>query len=163
VSNIGSDHSPATFEQKNIERQEHWEIPDGITGTQTLMPLLLSEGVHKRGLPLERFAQLTSTAAAKMFGLYPTKGAIRIGADADFAIANLEDRWTLTPDVLLYKCPWTPNDGTEVHGRIVRTIVRGSTVFCDSELVATPGFGRYLHGMEITERREPRVLEVAAS
>jgi allantoinase len=159
VSNLGSDHSPATFEQKSTERQEHWDIPDGITGTQTLMPLLLSEGVHKRGLPLERFAQLTSTAAAKMFGLYPHKGSIRIGADADFAIADLEERWTLTPEVLRYKCPWSPNAGTEIQGRIVRTILRGRTVFCDGELVGPPGFGRFLHGMEIAERREPRVLE----
>lgn len=156
VSNIGSDHSPATFEQKDITGQEHWEIPDGITGTQTLMPLLLSEGVHRRGLPLERFAQLTSTAAAKMFGLYPCKGAIRVGADADFAIADLNDRWTLTSDVLLYKCPWTPNEGTEVQGRIVRTVVRGTTVFCDGELVADAGFGQYLHASEIAERRSRR-------
>ena len=160
VSNIGSDHSPGTFEDKDSDRHEHWDIPDGITGTQTLMPLLLSEGVYKRGLPLERFAQLTSTTAAKMFGLYPRKGAIRVGADADFAIADLAERWTLTPDLLLYKCPWTPNAGAEVHGRIVRTIVRGTTVFRDGELVAGPGVGRFMHGMEITERREPQLLEV---
>jgi allantoinase len=164
VSNVGSDHSPATFEQKSIERHEHWDTPDGITGTQTLMALLLSEGVHKRGLALERFAQLTSTAAAKMFGLYPRKGAIRVGADADFAIADLQARWTLTPDALRYKCAWSPNEGTEIRGRIVRTIVRGRTVFCDGELVGPPGFGRYLHGMEVaSQRREPRVVKAAGS
>jgi allantoinase len=154
VTNIGSDHSPATFEQKDLARQEHWDVPDGITGTQTLMPLLLSEGVHKRGLALEDFARLTATAAAKMFGLYPRKGAIRVGADADFAIADLEARWTLTPDVLLYKCPWSPNEGTELRGRIVRTIVRGTTVFHDGELVGEAGAGDFLHGMELAEERE---------
>lgn len=162
IRNIGSDHSPATFEQKDLGRSEHWDIPDGITGTQTLMAVLLSEGVHKRGLSLERFAQLTSTAAAKMFGLYPRKGAIRVGADADFAIADLEDRWTLTPDVLLYKCPWTPHEGTEIQGRIVRTVVRGATVFHDGRLVAAPGSGSYLHGMELAEDQAARPLEVTS-
>jgi allantoinase len=153
VSNIGSDHSPATFEQKDLARHQHWDVPDGITGTQTLMPLLLSEGVHRRGLPLADFARLTSTAAARMFGLYPRKGAIRVGADADFAIADLEARWMITPEELLYKCPWSPNEGTVVRGRIVRTIVRGTTVFCDGELVGDPGAGAFLHGMELAEAR----------
>jgi allantoinase len=163
VGNIGSDHSPATFDQKDLARHEHWDIPDGITGTQTLMALLLSEGVHKRGLALEQFARLTATAAAKMFGLYPRKGAIRVGADADFAIADLEARWTIAPDRLLYKCPWSPNDGTEVRGEIVRTIIRGTTVFHDGELVGEPGTGAFLHGMELADERESaqrRGLEV---
>ena len=163
VSNIGSDHSPATFEQKDLGRHDHWEIPDGITGTQTLMPLLLSEGVHKRGLALEDFARLTATAAAKMFGLYPRKGTIRVGADADFAIADLEARWTITRDRLLYKCPWSPNEGTAVRGDIVRTIVRGTTVYHDGEVVGEAGTGVFLHGMELAEERESaqrRGLEV---
>lgn len=157
VDNIGSDHSPATFAQKDLSAHEHWDIPDGITGTQTLMPLLLSEGVHKRGLPLERFAALTATAAAKMFGLYPRKGSIRVGADADLAIADLDARWTISPEALLYKCPWSPNEGTEVTGKIVRTIVRGTTVFGDGEIVGEPGHGTFLHGMELAERRAPEV------
>ena len=118
-----SSSSPATFDQKDLARHEHWDIPDGITGTQTLMALLLSEGVHKRGLSLEHFARLTATAAAKMFGLYPRKGAIRVGADADFAIADLEARWTLAPDRLLYKCPWSPNEGAEVRPQTPDSIV----------------------------------------
>jgi allantoinase len=153
VDNIGSDHSPGTFEDKRVG--EHWDIPDGITGTQTLMALMLSEGVNRRGLALERFAELTATAAAKHFGLYPRKGAIRVGADADFAFADLDAQWTLTADELLYKCPWSPNAGTEMHGRFVRTIVRGTTVYADGELVAEPGTGSFLHGAELG-----RVLEV---
>ena len=159
VSNVGSDHSPATFAQKDLDRHDHWDIPDGITGTQTLMPLLLSEGVHKRGLSLGRFAELTATNAAKMFGLYPRKGAIRIGADADFAVIDLARCWTLAPEVLRYKCPWTPHEGTEIRGRIVRTIVRGTTVFSEDELLGPPGHGRYLHGRELAEECEALALE----
>jgi dihydroorotase-like cyclic amidohydrolase len=89
-----------------------------------------------------------------MFGLYPRKGAIRVGADADFAIADLEARWKITPDRLLYKCPWSPNEGTDVRGEIVHTIVRGATVYRDGDLVGQPGAGAFLHGMELAEELE---------
>lgn len=153
VSNIGSDHSPATFAQKNLQASDHWTIPDGITGTQTLMPLLLSEGVHKRGLPLERFVRLTSTAAARMFGLYPRKGTIQIGSDADFAVADLRRRWVLAPDLLHYKCPWSPHMGVEIVGAIERTILRGRTICLDNEITVELGFGRFIHGREVAEHR----------
>jgi allantoinase len=149
VTNVGSDHSPATFEQKDLARHQHWDVPDGITGAQTLMPLLLSEGVGKRGLPLESFVRLTSTNAARTFGLYPRKGAIQAGSDADFAVLDLRSRWVLTPDLLHYKCAWSPNVGTEITGRIERTILRGQTICLDNEIVARPGSGRFLHGTRL--------------
>lgn len=155
VSNIGSDHSPATFAQKDVQLCDHWGIPDGITGTQTLMPLLLSEGVHKRGLALERFVSLTSTAAARMFGLYPRKGTITIGSDADLVVADLQQRWVLTPDLLHYKCPWSPHMGTEIVGSIERTILRGRTICLHNEILAEPSCGRFIHGRDVGSRSSP--------
>jgi allantoinase len=143
VGNVGSDHSPATFEQKDAAR-EHWDVPNGITGVQTLLPLLLSEGVHRRGLDLAAAARLAATGAARRFGLAPRKGAIRIGADADFAIVDLDAEWTLTADQLQYKAPWSPHEGTRIRGRVVRTVLRGTTVFADGEVVGAPGGGRCL-------------------
>jgi allantoinase len=142
VSNVGSDHSPATFERKDTGRAPHWDIPDGITGVQTLMPLLMSEGVHRRGLSLPAFVRLTSTNAARMFGLYPGKGTIQVGSDADFAVIDPDSRWALTPALLHYKCRWSPHVGTEITGRIERTILRGATICVDNEIVARPGTGR---------------------
>jgi allantoinase len=146
VHNIGSDHSPATIAQKDLTAQEHGDVPDGITGVQTMLPLLLSEGVRKRGLSLERFVSLTSANAARTFGLYPRKGAIQVGSDADLAIADLDARWTLTPELLHYKCPWSPHTGWQISGRIVRTILRGQTVFRDGQVTATPGMGAFIAG-----------------
>jgi allantoinase len=142
VGNIGSDHSPATAEQKDLRARDHWEVPNGITGVQTLLPLLLSEGVHRRGLGLAAAARLTATGAARRFGLYPRKGAIRIGADADFAIVDLDGGWTLTAADLCYKAPWSPHEGTRIRGRVVRTVLRGTTVFADGEVVGSAGGGR---------------------
>jgi len=144
VQSVGSDHSPATVAQKDLSRQEHWDAPDGVTGVQTLLPLLLSEGVHARGLGLERVASLTAANPARMFGLYPRKGAIQIGGDADFAVVDMQRRWTLTPDLLFYKWPWSPHTGWEFQGRVVRTIVRGRTVYLDGDIVAAPDWGAFL-------------------
>jgi dihydroorotase-like cyclic amidohydrolase len=149
VSNIGSDHSPATEAQKDLAARDHWDIPDGITGTQTLLPLLFTEGVHRRKLPVQHVARLTATAAARMFGLYPLKGTIQVGSDADFAIADLDARWTLTPDLLHYKCPWSPYMGMEMVGKVERTILRGKTICLHNEILAAPGYGRFIHGQEI--------------
>jgi allantoinase len=146
VDNVGSDHSPATAEQKDASTREHWDIPNGIAGVQTLLPLLLSAGVHQRGLSLEALARLTASAAARMFGLGPRKGVIRIGSDADFAVVDLESTWTLAAADLEYKAPWSPHEGTTIRGRVVRTILRGRTVFADGEVVGAPGGGRCLAG-----------------
>jgi allantoinase len=146
VQNIGSDHSPATEEQKSLAGREHWAVPDGITGVQTMLPLLISEGVHRRRLPLERVATLAAANAARIFGLYPRKGTIQVGGDADFALVDLHRGWRLAADDLLYKCPWSPHLGWQITGRVVRTIRRGQTVFRDGEVVAEPGSGTFLSG-----------------
>ena len=144
IDNLGSDHSPATVAQKDLSGQAHWDVPDGITGTQTMLPLLLSEGVHRRGLPLHRVAALTAANPARTFGIYPRKGTIRMGSDADFAIVDLAARWTLDAEMLHYKCPWSPFVGMEITGRVERTIVRGRTVCLNNEIRASPGSGRFL-------------------
>lgn len=144
VHNIGSDHSPATEEQKNLAGREHWDVPDGITGVQTIFSILLSEGVHRRGLSLPACAGLIATHAARTFGIYPRKGAILVGSDADLAILDLDAQWTLRREDLLYKCPWSPHVGRQFTGRIVRTVLRGRTVFRDGEVLAPPGTGAFL-------------------
>ena len=88
---------------------------------------------------------MVSTNPARTFGLYPRKGTIQAGSDADFAVIDLQSRWVLTPDLLHYKCPWSPNLGTEITGRIERTILRGQTICLDNEIVARPCTGRFLH------------------
>jgi len=153
VQNIGSDHSPATEAQKSLDGQSHWDIPDGVTGTQTLLPLLLSEGVRRRGLPLERVAALTAANAARTFGLYPRKGVIRVGSDADVAVIDPDASWTVTPDILQYKWPWSPHLGLTLTGRVERTILRGRTVYADGEVVGAPGYGQFLAGRGMSSSR----------
>jgi allantoinase len=140
LSYVISDHSGGPPEAKEVETI--WEASDGAGATQTCYPLLLSEGVHRRGLSLERFVTLSSSCAARLYGLYPRKGALLPGrSDADLAIVDLSKRWTIDPGELFYRHPWTPQAGVEVTGRVVATIRRGELVYADGEVLAQPGSG----------------------
>lgn len=136
-----SDHSGYPPEMKDVPTI--WEAADGVPAVQTCYPLLLSEGVHKRGLSLERFVSLSSSAAARLYGLYPRKGALLPGvSDADLAVVDIDRSWTVDPGELFYKHPWTPQAGAEIRGRVMATIRRGELVFADGEVLAAPGSGR---------------------
>src|SRR3989441_12469647 len=94
---ITSDHSPCPIEDKARGNDDVWAAWGGITGIQTLVPLMLTEGVLERGLSLERFTALMSTNPAKIAGLWPRKGEIRIGADADLLLVDLQRAWRVAP------------------------------------------------------------------
>jgi len=113
-------------------------------GIQATLPVLLSDGVHGRGLTLERLAYLTSTAPAQLFGLFPRKGAIAVGADADFAIIDPAKQWTFQPQNLETRSGVSAYLGREFTGQVVRTIVRGKTVFADGKVIGTPGWGQFV-------------------
>ena len=135
-----SDHSGYPPEMKDVEAI--WDAADGIPAVQTCYPLLLSEGVSKRGLPLERFVTLSSSEAARLYGLYPRKGALLPGvSDADLAVVDLDHRWALDTAELHYRHSWTPQHGVQVRGRVVATVRRGEVVFVDDTVLADPGSG----------------------
>jgi len=144
VDTIGSDHSPCNWEEKEKGLGDIWKAWGGISGIQSMLPALLTEGVHQRGLRLETLARLTSANPARLFGLYPQKGAIQPGADADLAVVDLGSEWKLSADQLFYKNKHSAYVGRTFKGKVVRTLVRGETVFADGELVAQPGYGRLI-------------------
>ena len=98
---------------------------------QTLLPAFFSEAVVKRGLAVERFVALIAANPARIFGLYPRKGTLAIGADADITLLDPDANWTVTVADALHKQKWTPYEGKEITGRVVRTMRRGETIFDD--------------------------------
>ena len=109
------------------------------------MPLVLDEAYHRRGMPLDAFARFSSTNPARIARLYPTKGTLLPGSDADIALYDLAGEWTVDARSQQFsKNPWSPFDGRRVRARVVRTLVRGETVFADGEILAEPGSGRFL-------------------
>ena len=142
VDLIGSDHSPCPAADKHKGDDDIWQAWGGIAGIQATLPVLLTDGLHARGLSLERIAHLTATAPAQLFGLYPRKGALAVGADADVVLVDPERTWTFAPEHLQTRSGVSAYLGREFRGAVVRTIVRGKTVFADGNVVGETGWGR---------------------
>ena len=107
--------------------------------------MVLDEAYHRRGMTLDAFVRFSSTNAARTVGIYPRKGTLLPGADADIAVYDLEHEWVVDAKTQQFsKNPWSPFDGRRARARVVRTLVRGETVFVDGEIVAEPGSGRFL-------------------
>jgi dihydropyrimidinase len=143
-----SDHCPFRFDDDKGKLNQkgktsfRW-IPNGIPGVETRLPILFSEGVMKGRIDLSRFVALTSTNHAKVYGLYPQKGTIAIGSDADLTLWDPQARRTITNDALHHGADYTPYEGLEVQGWPVTVILRGQVAVRGGILEARPE-GRYL-------------------
>jgi dihydroorotase len=133
---IGSDHAPHA---KTEKEKVYPDTPSGMPGVQTLVTILLDH-VNAGRLTLERFVDLTSAGAARIFGI-AGKGRIAVGYDADFTIVDLKAKRRIENSWIASKCGWTPFDGMETTGWALATIVRGQTVMRDGALAA-PGLGK---------------------
>jgi allantoinase len=142
VDTIGSDHSPCNWEEKEKGMRNIWKAWGGISGIQTMLPALLTEGVHNRGLGLPALMKLLATNPARVFGVYPQKGAIQPGSDADLVVVDLDQEWTLTADQLFYKNKHSAYIGYSFKGAVERTMVRGETVYLAGEFKVQPGYGK---------------------
>ena len=141
IQTIGSDH--LALKRKSKEGSI-WDVSMGISGTSTVLPVLLSEGFHRRGIPLERIAEITSYNVAKIFNLYPQKGNIQVGSDADLTIVDLDREKIVTHSMLNSSSDFSIYENWNVKGWPVLTMVRGNTVMKDGEIVGEKGFGKYL-------------------
>jgi len=140
-----SDHSAYTAEEK----EGGWDnIFDALLGCQVIqetVPTVLDEAYHRRGMPLDAIVRFASTNPARIAGLYPRKGTLLPGSDADIAIWDLDTEWVVDARSQQFsKNPWSPFDGRTLRARVVRTLVRGETVYADGEIIAEPGSGRFL-------------------
>jgi allantoinase len=133
---VASDHSPAPASMKT--GGDFFQIWGGISGCQSTLQLLLTDGYARRKLPLETIAAVTSEFVARRFGLAPQKGQLEVGADADLALVDLRRSFTLEPGDLRYRHRHSPYVGRTLCGRIERTLVRGTTVFLNGQIVAAP-------------------------
>jgi allantoinase len=142
---VGTDHAPHSDEEKKRGLKSIWETAPGIVGVETLLPLMTTEALKGR-ITLQQLVRLTSQNAAQLFGIYPKKGAIAIGSDADFAIVDPKKSKVIRAEDLHSKSRSTPFIGWEVKGVPTTTILRGQVIVDDDgELVAKPGSGQFVH------------------
>jgi len=148
---MGSDHVPNKKAQKTVMFEgtaRSWQ------GVATILPVMLSEGVNKSRISLERLVEVCSFNPAKAFGLYPAKGVMQIGSDADFVIVDLHKKVKVTPEILHSASDYTLYDGWTMEGWPVMTILRGNIVMENGEIVASPGTGQYVHRMLDSDKAE---------
>jgi allantoinase len=143
VNAVASDHSPYTYADKEAGADDIFKATLGLNVIQVMLPAVFDEG-GRRGLSFTRFAQLSAAEPARILGLYPRKGSISVGADADLAIWSPEERWLVRREDLFSRFPWTPLEGRELRGRVVTTVRRGEVVYDDGRVVGEPGSGLFL-------------------
>jgi allantoinase len=133
---LASDHSPSPPGMK--EGEDFFKVWGGISGCQSMLALILTEGYAHRRLPLHVIARVLADYPAHRFRLAPSKGRIEAGYDADLALVDLSSIGPLRADDLLYRHKQSPYVGRTLQGRVVRTLVRGNTVYKEGEIVARP-------------------------
>jgi dihydropyrimidinase len=146
---FSSDHSPFRYDDPQGKlapkgRTSFRWVPNGIPGVAARLPILFSEGIAKGRIDLNRFVALTSTNHAKTYGLYPRKGTIAVGSDADIVLWDPKKAVTITHDLFHDGSDYTPYEGLEVVGWPALTMVRGRVVVDDGRLVGEKGYGTYL-------------------
>jgi allantoinase len=145
VEMVSTDHAPHSNLEKQSGLEDIFRAPSGTPGVETRLPLLLNF-VHQGKLRLEDIPRMTSTAAARRFGIFPRKGAIQVGSDADIAIVDFDQQWTVRASDLQTKAWETVlYDGIQLKGRVKFTIVNGEVAYEDGSGFATPGIGEMIN------------------
>lgn len=140
---VASDHCPFTRAQK-AWRDSFTDLPYGLPGVETLLPLVYSEGVGKGILHLPDIPRLLSEGPARVYGLYPRKGAIEVGSDADLVVFDPDESWEISANGLHMNTDFSPYEGWTVTGRVVQTIAQGEVVYSEGAVSAERGRGRFL-------------------
>ncbi len=152
IHHVATDHCPFCMEQKEMGKDNFSKIPNGAPGIENRMELLYSEGVDKGRISLNKFVDMSSTGAAKIFGLFPRKGTIAVGSDADIVIFDPEEKHTISADTHHMNVDYNAYEGWEVQGKARTTILRGTVAVDEGVAQIGEGFGEYLKRPPFTAR-----------
>jgi allantoinase len=146
IDTVVSDHAPCPIEKKEAGSEDIREAWSGVDGIQMILRVLLSEGINKARLSYPRLLRVCSRNPARLFGLYPKKGVLTVGADADFVIIDQNREEKISADMMESKCGWTLYEGMTMKGMPVMTFIRGIQVYNEGNVTAKPGHGKF-HAM----------------
>jgi dihydropyrimidinase len=144
IQTYATDHTTWTLAQKTDPSLSFAEVPGGVSNVESFVGMLYSAGVKTGRISLSRFVEVISTNPAKLFGMWPRKGTIAIGSDADLTIIDPEHRVRVATERMQSASDFEPHEGYEVVGWPVKTILRGRVVVEDGELRAEPGSGELI-------------------
>ncbi|MDP6085672.1 MAG: dihydroorotase family protein [Nitrospinota bacterium] len=148
IDAIATDHAPHTAEEKHLGSKNVWKAPTGYPALEVSLAIGL-ERVRRGGrgegsLGLARLVELMSAAPAKIAGIHPEKGSIRIGADADLTLVDLKKGWTVKAGGIESRAGWSPFEGRRFKGQAVAVVRRGKVAMRDREILARPGEGKFV-------------------
>lgn len=149
---VGTDHAPYEIPtEKDAADSTIWNSFPGIPGVETMVQILISEGLNKGRLSLSRFVEVTSRNAAVHYGIYPKKGSMELGSDADFTVIDLEREYTIDEQKTESMAKYNPLHGMKLKGKPVQTIVRGKLVYDEDNggIIGDAGYGQYVKRQSI--------------
>lgn len=144
VQVVGTDHCPFMWEQKKMGENDFSKIPNGHPAIEHRMELLFSSGVKTGKISLTKFVEVASTNAAKIFGMYPRKGTIAIGADADIVVFDPQKKHTLSVETHHMRCDYSAYEGMELTGKTETVLLRGKVAIENNQCHLSPGDGQFI-------------------
>lgn len=144
VQVVATDHCPFFWEQKLMGKDDFSKIPNGHPAIEHRMELLFSEGVQKGKITPQKFVEVTSTNPAKIFGMFPRKGSISIGADADLVIWDPKQKHTISADTHHMNVDYSGYEGWELTGKVETVLLRGRVAVQDGETKVGKGYGQFI-------------------
>lgn len=151
VQVVGTDHCPFTWEQKKMGENDFSKIPNGHPAIEHRMEFMFSEGVAKGKISLSKFVEVTATNAAKIFGMYPRKGTLSIGADADIVVFDPTKKHTISVNTHHMNVDYSAYEGWEVTGKCETVLLRGQVAIENEKCLLTKGNGKFISRKKITE------------
>ena len=151
VQVVATDHCPFKWEQKLMGKDDFSKIPNGHPAIENRMELLFSEGVQKGRISLNKFVEVSSTNAAKIFGMFPRKGTIAVGCDADIVIMDPNEKHTLSAATHHMNVDYSAYEGWEVTGKVKTVILRGVVAIDDNNCLVEKGYGQFIRRNKSTQ------------
>jgi dihydropyrimidinase len=150
VQVVGTDHCPFKWEQKLMGKDDFSKIPNGHPAIEHRMELLFSEGVEKRKISLNKYVEVTSTNAAKIFGMFPKKGTIAVDGDADIVIFDPTSRHSISVNTHHMNTDYSAYEGWEVTGKVKMVLLRGKLVIDENKCLVEKGYGQYVKRKKVS-------------
>lgn len=144
VNLVSTDHCAFFMKQKRMGEKDFSKIPNGAPGIEHRLELLYSEGVRKQRISLNKFVEVTSTNAAKIYGMFPKKGTLAVGSDADIVIFDPEEKHTISAETHHHNCDYSAYEGWEVTGKCKTVILRGKVAIENDEIKLEKGYGKII-------------------
>lgn len=150
VQVVATDHCPFMWEQKCMGKDDFARIPNGHPAIEHRMELLFSEGVNRNRISLQKYVEVSSTNAARIFGMFPRKGSLGIGSDADIILLNPSEKHVISAATHHMRVDYSAYEGMEVTGKIKTVLLRGKVAVENDRLGIPKGYGQYLHRNKVS-------------